>query len=589
MTEKWLLKKRNFDPSIFLEKGPFDERMRDLLARRDLESKDQLINFLEKDPSHEYDPFLLRDMKVSTEMINHKIKNKEKILLVLDYDVDGIISGAIAYMGLKGLGALCSCIFPDRVNEGYGLNHRIIEHAIKNNYSTIITFDNGIAAFESVEMARKNNLDIIITDHHEVPQVEEKGLSRDRLVNATAIINPKQTRCEYPYKHICGAMIAYKLIQALYLSRGIPLEKIKDLYNLVSIATICDVMELRDENRIFVSQGLDGLSKSQMIGIKSLLSKLNLDHHPNLTINDIGFKLGPVLNSSGRLETADMALRLLVSENQQDAEKMADHLVALNEERKKLTKEATALAQSTVRTEALTENNIIILLLSDIHESLAGIVAGRIKEEYNLPVIVFTNGSEYIKGSARSPDHVNIFSELSKFKKYLSKFGGHAAAAGLSIEKDQFESFKDSIIKHFNSLDVDNTKNYYVDDIIDIGEANLQLAKKIKVFEPTGKGNPSLLFSSLHLTLKKVIFLGDSQSALKLDFSNGLVTKSFISFAPQKTLDYIKYKMNFEADHDIIEGKPEIYDSFYFDLLYKVNINYYKNNEYLNLELVSIR
>lgn len=589
MNENWLLKKRCFDPSILENFSLKNNIIIEILSRRNLKNLDELLLYLNKGSNSEHDPFLLHNMKEATGLIINDIKNKNKIMIALDYDVDGIISGVIPYFALIKLGAECDYIFPDRVADGYGLNRRIVQYAIDHGFHTIITFDNGISAHDAISLARQNDLKIIVTDHHEVPKKVIQGIVQEDLVEANAIINPKQLACNYPYKGICGAMIAYKLMEALYEELHIPKDELKELYNLVSIATICDVMDLEDENRSFVSNGLRGIMNSQLLGIQVLLEKLDLSKKPSLSVNDIGFLIGPIFNSSGRLETAESAFKLLTSTDKKQASEMADYLINLNTERKFLTREATSLAKRIIEDHQLYKNNIIILLLEDVHESLAGIIAGRIKEEYHLPSIVFTHSKSLMKGSARSTDHIDIFSELSLFKDSYESFGGHPAAAGLSLKEGSFFKFKREIEMHFNSLNIERKRDYYVDFILPLKDVNLNLLYDLDIFEPTGKGNPSIIFSSLSLNLKKLSLLGENQSVLKLEFGQGETTRNFNSFSPDKTLDYIKNKMNFSKDSDIIDIESNLENPITFDLLYKVTSNYYQNREYLNLEIVSIR
>ncbi len=584
--EKWVLKKRSLWPSDISNQFKTDALLSELLARRGLSSLDEVREYLLRDDSMEHSPFLLKDMDTAVQMIRPIIEQKKKILFSLDYDVDGIISGAIAQLGFSKLGAVCESIFPHRVTDGYGLNKRIVQYALENDFSCIITFDNGIAAFDAINFAKENGLTVIVTDHHEIPMRIDGDIEEELFVSADAIINPKQKSCRYPFKSICGAMIAYKLLQATNQELGYSYDNISDLYPLVTIATICDVMPLVDENRVFVYHGLKQLPNTNNIGLSALLSSLQITREPNTY--DVGFKIGPCFNSSGRLASAQLAFDLLTTQNPMDAEQFSRELVELNDERKKMTQEATIQAFDLIKQQNI-QDRIIVITLEDVHESLAGIVAGRVKEKFSRGAIVFTKVEDYYKGSARSSDNVNIFELLSKFKDRFYKFGGHAAAAGLTIKEDQFDSFCQDFQQYCNSLDINNEKIYYVDQILLLDQLNIRLALSLDIFEPTGKENPPLLFSSLDLTIIKLERLGKEGKVLKIEFEKDGARRSFVSFDESSIIPLIKNKMNLSQEYDIIASLPSNIKQTRFDILYKVGINHYQNNEYLNLEIVSIR
>ena len=585
--ENWLLKKRNIWPSQIAQQFNLPHLISEIMSRRELYSMDEIEKYICNDPSMLHSPFLLKDMDIAVQIILKKIKQKKKILFALDYDVDGIISGAIAQIGFQKLGMLCECIFPHRVIDGYGINKRMVQYAIDNDISCIVTFDNGIAAFEPILFAKEHNIDVIVTDHHEIPIVLDGEQPIEHLVAADAIVNPKQSACGYPFRGICGAMIAYKLLSATNESLGFSKENIAEVFPLVSIATICDVMELVDENRIIVHSGLKELPETPNLGLKALFRQLNILKSP--TVYDIGFKIGPCFNSSGRLASAQLAFNLLVTEDKAEAEEFSRELISLNEERKKLTQDATARAVDMVEHSLLFEDQIIVILLEGVHESLAGIVAGRIKEKYGRPTLVFTKTDGYYKGSARSVDNVNIFEILSKFKSYFYRFGGHSAAAGLSVYEEQFADFCEELKHYANSLDLSESATYFVDAILPLNELNLSFARDLEIFEPTGKGNTSLLFASTDLSLRGLSLRGKESSVLKIDFFSNGAKRSFVSFDFEPILSVVKNKMSLPEEYDIIGSLPRTEHEILFDIIYKVNINRYMDNEYLNLEIISIR
>lgn len=585
--ETWVLKQRYFWPEDLSKNFNLPLPISQILARRKLKTNNEIQQYLLRGKAFCHDPLLMKDMEKSIEIIHKKIQNNKKVLISLDYDVDGIISGAIAYLGFRKLGLNCECIFPHRVTDGYGLNERIVQYAIENDFRTIITFDNGISAFDAIKIAMNAGLEVIVTDHHKVPQIEQDGIPVDHLVPATSIINPHQNECPYPYKKICGAMISYKFLLAINARMGFSEDNISDLYPLVSIATICDVMDLEDENRIYVYHGLKEMKSSSNIGLKCMMDQLEIYQDPS--VYDIGFRIGPCFNSAGRLSSAEKAFELLISTDLEHANKIASELIALNNQRKQMTYDATLIAIEEVEKKGLDKNNIIVLLLENIHESLAGIVAGRLKDRYNIPCIVFSNSEGKYKGSARSTEQINIFEILSSFKNYLLKFGGHSMAAGMSIDPMNFDEFVSSIISHMNLLSISREDIYYVDAIIPFSAIELDFARSLEIFEPFGKGNSEILLSSTKVRLKKIEWIGKNQNVLKVHITSDGIIKSFVSFSYEKILKTIKNKLNLVHEHDIIGLSPDYLSGTEFDIIYKLRIRRYNGMEYLNLELISIR
>lgn len=581
--EQWLLKKRNIDFRNIQKEFNLGSALSEILSRRPFKTIEEVKRYLFLSREDEHSPSLMKDMIESTEYVVNKIKSKEKMLLSLDYDVDGIISGAIAYNGLKKLGADVECIFPHRISDGYGINKKIVDYAKNNNIDTIITYDNGIAAFEAIDYANELGIDIVVTDHHEVPQIVEDGEEKDNLVNAKFIVNPKQRLCNYPFKNICGAMIAYKFLSSINNYLGYDESNIQEEYELLSIATICDVMDLVDENRIVVKKSLESLSNTSNVGLKMLFELLGIDY---VSTYDIGFRIGPCFNSSGRLETASIAYELLVEKDKEKCMQIAEKLVGLNEIRKSMTTVALQNVIDIVEENELYKNNIIIVNAPDIHESLAGIVAGRIKEKYNLPSIIFTESEGYIKGSARSIENVDIYQILSQFKDYFYKFGGHKMAAGLSLEKEKFDNFVDCITSYMNSVSIDIDKKIYVDSIINIDCLSVDFTKSLKIFEPFGKENPEILFSSLDLAIVFYELSQKNSNFIKITFSDGKSKRVFTSFDSGDIFEKISKKIGFDIEKSSFDNKILNYK---FDIIYKVSVNEFKGREYLNLNIVSIR
>lgn len=588
--EEWILKRAYLDYREILKDFPLDEITAKLISKKKFTNKKEIYNYLNSDTSLLHDPFKLKGMSEAVSLIADDIENGNKILLSLDYDVDGIISGAIAFLGLSTIGARCSYILPHRIKDGYGINERIIEYARENSVDTIITFDNGIAAFEPIKLAKNYGIKVIVTDHHDIPftydENQEKILN---YVDADLIINPKQHDCEYPFKGICGGVIAYKLIEAIYTKLNKKSESLNEFIALAAIATICDVMELRDENRSIVYHGLKNLERISNPGLKELLNLYGIER--KITSDDIGFKIGPCFNSSGRLSTASKSLDLLTLSNDEIPgipeylKNLAKELYELNQRRKDITKHAFEKAVSLIEANKMYDENIILIYLEKVHESIAGIVASRVKERYNKPVIVFTDSEEIIKGSARSIESLDIFELISIHKEMLLKFGGHPMAAGMSIEKKNLNEFFDKLRISISEYNVPKHKTYAVDMILDFSQLNISLANSLKSFEPYGKGNEKIIFSSLKVSISDIKVIGKNSNVLKMKIKQNEIQREFICFSDiDSIIKKIEDKVKINADYNFF-----IDENYTFDIIYTVGINVFNSTERLQLELISIR
>ena len=591
--EEWILKRTYLDYKEVLKDFPIDEITAKLISKKKFRNKREIYNYLNSDVSLLHDPFKLKGMSEAVSLITGDIENGKKILLSLDYDVDGIISGAIAFLGLSQIGAKCTYILPHRIKDGYGINERIVEHAIENSIDTIITFDNGIAAFEPIRLAKKHGIKVIVTDHHDIPftfdENQEKILN---YVDADLIINPKQHDCEYPFKGICGGVIAYKLIEAIYTKFNKKTEFLDEFIALAAIATICDVMELRDENRSIVSLGLKYVEKISHPGLNELLALYGLDR--KITSDDIGFKIGPCFNSSGRLSTASKSLELLTFSNERHLSSpdylkdLAKELFELNQKRKEITSHAFEKAITLIETDKMYKEDIILLYLQNVHESIAGIVASRVKERYSRPVIVFTDSEEIVKGSARSIESLDIFELISNHKDMLHKFGGHPMAAGMSIQKKNLSAFFDELRISISKYNVPPYRTYAVDMILDFSQLDISLANSLKSFEPYGKGNEKIIFSSLKISVNDIKIIGKNSNVLKMKISQNGIQREFICFSD---IDFIIKKIENKVNKvKVIGGCNFVIDeNNTFDIIYTVGINVFNGTERLQLELISIR
>lgn len=579
--ENWLLKKKYISQESIKNNFELDDIICELISKREFKSQKEIYEYLNPSTKQLHNPFLLKGMNEAIEIIKNDIEKGNLIYLALDYDVDGIISGAISYLGLKKLGANCKCILPHRVKDGYGLNTSIIKEIKNKGGSTVITFDNGIAAFDAVDYAKELGLKIIVTDHHDIPFIMNNGGKTYNYVNADVIINPKQVDCQYPFKGLCGGAIAYKLVEALGMSNQVEDGFFKDIFPLAALATICDVMELKNENRTIVALGLKDIININNPGLKRLLQELDIIN--TITPYDVGFKIGPCFNSSGRLETAEYSLELLVRNKEKEGS--AKYLVELNETRKHLTKEGAEKAFEIIEKEQSYNHSMIVVFLENTHESIAGIIASRVKERYNRPTIVITRSEEGLKGSARSIEGFNVFEHISKYKKFLVKFGGHPMAAGLSLKEENLNNFKQNVVQGADDLNLNMDKKIRIDTIIEFKDLNLVLAKSLEILEPFGKGNEKPVFATKDVNLISYSVLGKNKNVLKIKFKDKSSEREFIAFNNvDKVMNLFKKRVQVEGKNDIIS-----FAHSNFDIIFNISTNIFRGEQRLQLELISIR
>ena len=462
-----------------------------------------------------YDGMLMKDMDKAVAVLGEKIKENAKIRIIGDYDIDGIQSTYILLEGFRMLGADVDSDIPDRMKDGYGLNRNLIDRALEADVDTIITCDNGIAAAEEIAYAKSMGMTIVVTDHHEVPYTEIGAGRRYILPEADAVVDPKQEDCTYPFKGLCGAAVAYKLVEALMEAMGKDAEDADYLMENVAIATIGDVMDLVDENRIFVKQGLDMLKRTENLGLKALMecTGVNVD---KLSSYHIGFVIGPCMNASGRLDTAKRALELLEAKKVAEADLLAGDLKALNDSRKDMTAQAVEEAFIQVENSELKDADVLVVYLPECHESLAGIVAGRIREKYYRPVFVLTKGAEGLKGSGRSIETWHMYEGLNRVKHLLSKFGGHKMAAGLSMPEENLEQFRKEINEKSGITPEDLNEKIAIDMQLPFECVNEKFIGELAVLEPFGKGNARPVFAERQVQVESARILGKNKNVLKL-------------------------------------------------------------------------
>ena len=465
-----------------------------------------------------YDGLLMKDMDRAVDILKEKIEEGKKIRVIGDYDIDGVNATYILQQGLAGLGADVDTDIPDRIKDGYGLNQMLIDRALEDDVDTIITCDNGIAAMNEIAYGKENGMTIVVTDHHEVPYLEENREKKYLLPPADAVVDPHRADCEYPFKGLCGAAVAYKLVEILYRVSGKSEQEVEHLQESlmenVAIATIGDVMDLVGENRVFVKKGLELLKTTKNEGLHALMQCTGVDT-ANLNTYHIGFVIGPCINAGGRLDTAKRALELLNASNRREAVTLAADLKELNDSRKEMTEEGVEEAVRQIESSSWKDDQVLVVYLPECHESIAGIIAGRIKERYYRPTFVLTKGETGVKGSGRSIEAYDMFAEMSRCRELFTKFGGHKLAAGLSLEEEKVEVFRKRINELADLTEEDLQMKVSIDMRLPFPYINEELIHELKILEPFGKGNGKPLFAESKLRVIQPRIFGRNRNVLK--------------------------------------------------------------------------
>lgn len=513
--EKWLVYSKKADFATIGRQFQIDQVTARIIRNRDVVGEEAIYRYLHGGLKDTYTPWLMKDMEKAVAILIQKITEKKKIRIIGDYDVDGVNAIYILLTGLQRAGAHVDGEIPHRMKDGYGINERLIEEAYEAGVDTLVTCDNGISAAKQIAHAKTLGMTVIITDHHDIPYEEIDGRRNYILPKADAVVNPKQTDCAYPFEGLCGAAVAYKLITALYERMGYPAGEGEAFLEFAAIATVGDVMELLDENRILVKEGLKRLRETKNPGLKALMEINSIDPKA-LSAYHIGFVIGPCLNAGGRLDTAKRALELLEAQDKGEADNIAGELKALNDSRKAMTLEGVEKACGLIDSGAYDGDKVLVVYLPDCHESLAGIIAGRIREKYYKPVIVLTKGEEGIKGSGRSIEGYSMFEELAACREYLEKFGGHPMAAGMSLKEENVDAFRKALNDKSGLTEDTLQPKKWIDVPMPVSYITEKLIEELSLLEPFGKGNEKPVFAekSLKLVSKKVV--GQNKNAVKL-------------------------------------------------------------------------
>ena len=526
--QEWRVYSKKADFDRLSARFGIDPVVARIIRNRNLTEDSQFEMYLNGTAADMYDPNLMKDMGAAVSILSDAVREGNRIRIIGDYDIDGICSIYILFMGLKKLGADVDFDIPDRITDGYGINSRMIDDAYNAGVKLILTCDNGIAAYDEIEYAEGLGLKVIVTDHHDIPFEESDGAKKYRIPNAHAVVNPKQEDCPYPFDRLCGAGIAYKYMQAMGVSD-------EDMLCFAAIATVGDIVDLVDENRIIVKEGLKCIAHTDNKGLLAIISECGLDKS-SISSFHIGFVIGPCMNASGRLDTAKKALRMFLTEDDKEAGRIAVELIELNDIRKKLTAKAVEQAEELIENSDLKDDRVLVVYIKDCHESIAGIVAGRIREKYYRPTIVLCDGEDGIKGSARSIEGYNMFLGLCGCREYLTRFGGHPMAAGLSLPADNYQPFRKSINEQCTLTDSDMVEKIWIDVPMPIEYVNEKLIDELKLLEPFGKANEKPVFADKNLIISRVRAMGKEgqYTSLELTKNSGARIRAVGFFPPEE-------------------------------------------------------
>ncbi|MBC7088230.1 MAG: single-stranded-DNA-specific exonuclease RecJ [Tissierellales bacterium] len=577
--EKWYIRNKTGNIDKISNEFNISKVLAKLLVNRDIIDNESINNFLYPDINNQYDELLFNDFQIAINIIKKKISENKKIRVIGDYDVDGISSTYILYDCLNKIGADVDFYIPHRVNDGYGINKTIVLEAKAKGIDTIITCDNGISQLEALEIAKNMDMTYIITDHHDI--ATENNNKNNPIFNlADVVINPHKYSCKYPNKSICGTGIAYKLARSLQRTYKIPHYN-TNYIEFVALATICDIVDMRDENRIFVVEGLKKIKNTENIGLRTLLNKCGL-MDKEINTYHIGFILGPIFNATGRLESALLALELLTTNEPDKASDIADKLIELNQERKDMTQESLDRIFNTIEN-SYTNDKVLVVYNPKVHESVAGIVAGKVKERYHKPAIILTKSKNHVKGSARSIEEYNIYNELFKCKDILLNFGGHPMAAGLSLDESMIEHLRYKLNNLTTLTDEDLIDKIYIDLPLPIENLTEKLIEEIKLIEPCGNGNPKPLFGAKDLEILKLNVFGKNKNVLKFmlksrekTYQNIVLFKNYDEFSLEIESIYGKNTLE-----NMLLGKE---NSCKIDIIYYPEFNIY--NGYKQIQII---
>ena len=583
--EKWFLANKKADFAAIGKKFGVSPVIAKIIRNRDIVDENDIHKFLYGAMDDLYDPMLMKDMDMLAAELKKSIDSGKRIRVVQDYDVDGCMSGYILVTAIRLCGGNADYDVPDRTSEGYGINERIVKSAVNDGIGTLITCDNGIAAGDITSLAKSMGLCVLVTDHHEVQYVNADGKQKYLIPEADAVVDPKRPDCEYPFKHLCGAGIAYKVAEVLYDIYGRSKEELNKLLQYAAVATVCDIVDLTGENRIIVKEGFKVLEDTDNYGMRALLDRC-LKPGEKISVGRVGFFIGPVINAGGRMSTAQLVMSLLFAKDREEAEDILDVLIELNEERKRETEDA--VKNITSKYDGIPNGNVIIEYNPKCHESVAGIAAGRIKDLYYKPTIVLTDSEDegYIKGSARSIEGFDIFERLLTVKDLLPRFGGHPMAAGMTLKKADLEEFIERMNKP-GWPDSEKFKRITIDVAMNFSSLSEKMIRELELIEPCGKGNKKPVFAAKNLKINRMSILGKNRNTIKMTLDDGTAEAEGIWFGDvDRVISEIIQKYGTAECERLLRGNGAEART---DIIYTPKINYYNGFERIQLDIESFR
>ena len=568
--------------SIGLKYG-IDQVTARIIRNRDIVEDEDIRLFLQGDLSDCHNPALMKDGDKLTDILIKKINEGASIRIVGDYDIDGVMATFILKKALDELGANVSYVIPDRISDGYGLNVRIIDDAYGDGIDTILTCDNGIAAIQEISHAKELGMCVLVTDHHEIPFEEINGEKKYILSDADAIVDPHQKDCNYPYKNLCGAAVAWKMMCLLFKKLGKQTGILDEMLENVAFATVGDIMDLNGENRILVKEGLKRIHNTKNIGMRALITQCGLMAE-QVESYHFGYVLGPCINASGRLDTATRALQMLLEEDENTASLIASELCVLNEERKELTKAGVDEAIRQYEECGYKDDTVVVIYLPEVHESIAGIIAGRVREYCHKPVFILTKSGDKVKGSGRSIEEYSMYEEMCKVKDVFFKFGGHPMAAGLSLEADRVDEFRRRINENSTLTEQDLMEKVKIDVPMPVSYVTKELVREFEILAPFGKGNPKPVFADKNMYISRMWIIGKNQNVLRLSMvSADGKPVSAIYFGDIDTfVGYLSEKFSSEDVDLAMRGRQ---NRLVISVVYAPRINSFRDEENLQFEI----
>ena len=585
--KQWMVLSKKADFKAIGERFGIDQVTARIIRNRDIIEEEEIRDFLTGGLKELKDPHLLHEADVLVDILVEKIKTQKHIRILGDYDIDGVMSTHILKTALKRCQGNVSIQIPDRMKDGYGLNMNLVERAYQEGVDTILTCDNGIAAMEEIARGKELGMTILVTDHHEIPFVEEEGKRTYLRSKADAIVNPHQKECAYPYKNLCGAGVAWKVICLLYEKMGIPQKEAEDLLEFVAFATVGDIMSLTGENRILVKEGIKRIHHTENTGMKALILRCGLEPE-QIDAYHFGFVLGPCVNASGRLDTAQRALELFSEEDPEIAGKVAEELVVLNEERKEMTLAGVERAVEICDKEDYGKDSVLVIYLPEVHESIAGIIAGKIRERYYKPTFILTKGEEGVKGSGRSIEEYSMYEEMCKCRELFTKFGGHPMAAGLSLPEENVEVFRKKINEYSPFKKTFPVEKIRIDVPMPLDYVSMDLIRELNLLAPFGKDNPHPIFADRDLTITRLWLIGKNQNVLRMNLvtASGM-TVSGIAFRNVEAIqEYLQKKFGAAEYQAALQGRGS---RMKISAIYTPKINCYRDVESIQFEIQEIQ